>query len=301
MLGRGFLPSEDQAVGRDAVVILGHDFWVSQFASSPAAVGSSIWLNGVPCTIVGVTSELFTGVDNFLKPSLFVPLAMSPRLARVNNLERRDARFLTVKGRLKPGVGAAQAQADLAAIAARLEQMYPQTNRSQHVEVQTELAFRARQSPPNAALAAMMFLLSLCVLLVACANVTGLLLSRARARTREMAVRIAIGAGRGRLIRQMLAESVLLTLAGLAAGALLAQRLSRYLVGFISTPDNRLFLDLAVDWRILAFTSGVGILTCLLFGVAPAWRAASSFTSACSPACGRRPVSSMPLTPRSSR
>ena len=116
-LGRGFLESEDQAVGRDAVVVLGHDYWVSQFNSNPSAVGSTIWINSVPCTIIGVTPQQFTGIDNLIKPSMFVPLAMSPRLSGDNNLEKRDLRWLTVKGRLKPGVGIAQASADLTGIA----------------------------------------------------------------------------------------------------------------------------------------------------------------------------------------
>jgi predicted permease len=270
MLGRDFLPSEDQAVGRDAVVILGHDFWVSQFGGSPAAIGSSIWLNGVQCTIIGVTPEVFTGVDNFLKPTLFVPLAMSPRLARVNNLERRDARWLTVKGRLKPGVGAAQAQADLAAIAARLEQLYPQTNRNQHVEVQTELAFRARQSPPNAALAVMMFLLSLCVLLVACANVTGLLLSRARARTREMAVRLAIGAGRGALVRQLLLENFLLALVGSLAGIAVAYGVITYFNGIPIPTDVPIDFHASIDRRMLFFTIAAALASTFVFGLTPA-------------------------------
>jgi hypothetical protein len=135
-------------------------------------IGSRIWLNGVPLTIIGVAPEQFTGIDQILKPSLFVPLAMSPRLGQVNNLEKRDVRWLTVKGRLKPNATIAQADLDLRAIADRLEQMYPQSNRNQRVQVQSEFAFRVQQSPPNAALVAMLFLLALCVLLVACANVT---------------------------------------------------------------------------------------------------------------------------------
>jgi hypothetical protein len=137
-LGRGFLESEDQAVGRDAVVVLGHDYWVSQFNANPSVIGTTIWINSVPCSIIGVAPEQFTGIDQFVKPSLFVPLSMSPRLTGDNNLERRDVRWLSVKGRLKPGVGIAQASADITAIGTRLEQMYPQSNRNQRVAVETE-------------------------------------------------------------------------------------------------------------------------------------------------------------------
>jgi len=125
-LGRGFLESEDQAVGRDAVVVLGHDYWVSQFNANPSIVGSTIWINNIPCNVIGVTPQEFTGIDQFIKPSMFVPFAMSARLGGGENvLEKRDLRWLTVKGRLKPGVGIAQASADLTGIATRLEQMYP--------------------------------------------------------------------------------------------------------------------------------------------------------------------------------
>jgi putative ABC transport system permease protein len=129
-LGRAFMESEDQAAGRDAVVVLGHDFWVNEFNANPSAVGSTLRLNGVECRIIGVAPEQFTGVDPMVKPALFVPLAMSSRLGRENLLERRDARWLSVKGRLKPGVSLSQASGDLSAIAARLEELYPQTDRN---------------------------------------------------------------------------------------------------------------------------------------------------------------------------
>jgi macrolide transport system ATP-binding/permease protein len=269
-LGRGFAESEDQAVGRDAVVVLGHDYWVSQFNANPSVVGSTIWINSVPCTVIGVTPEQFTGVDQFIKPSMFVPFAMSPRLSGDNSLEKRDLRWLSVKGRLKPGVGIAQANADLTAIASRLEQMYPKSNRNQRVDVETEFQLRVRQQPPNAALAAMLLMLALCVLLVACANVTGLLLSRARARSREMAVRLAIGAGRGKLVRQLLLENLILALAGGLAGIGVAYAGTSFFNSIPFPVDVPLAFHVSVDRRMLLFTIAASLMSTFLFGLTPA-------------------------------
>lgn len=268
--GRAFLESEDQAVGRDAVVILGYDFWLSQFNASPSVLGSSIRLNGIECKVVGVAPEGFTGVDNMVRPALFVPMAMLPRLSGNNPLEQRDLRWFMVRGRLKPGVSVAQANADLGAIAARLEQLYPKTNLNRKVQVQTELQFRVKQVPPQAALALMQSFLALCVLLVACANVAGLLLCRARGRSREMAVRLAIGAGRGALIRQLFVENLLLAIAGGLAGILLAYSITDFF-NAIPIPTNvPVSLKAAIDQRVLLLTLAVSILSTFVFGLAPA-------------------------------
>ena len=271
-LGRAFLETEDQALGRDAVVVLGHDFWAHQMNANPSVVGSTIWLNSVPFTVIGVAPQGFTGIDQFVNQAMFVPLAMAPRLGggSDNILEKRDVRWLTVKGHLKPGVTIAQASAELTSIWTRLAQVYPQTDRDHPVDVQTELQFRIRQNPPNAALTVMLLLLALCVLLVACANVTGLLLSRARSRSREMAVRLAIGAARGALIRQLLLESLLLALGGGILGVAVAYGGASFFNSIPIPVDVPLVFHVSVDARMLLFTIAASLISTFLFGLTPA-------------------------------
>lgn len=271
-LGRGFRPDEDQAEGRDPVVVLGHDFWISQFGGSPSALGSRIRLSGTEFVVVGVAPEQFTGIDQLMRPALFVPLAMSPALSQQNNLNRRDVRWLMVKGRLRPGASVEQAQADLGAIAAELQRTYPLTNRNQRIKVETEFALRIEQSPPRTGMVVMLVLLGLCVLAVACANVAGLLLSRARARSREIAVRLAIGAGRAALIRQLLLENLVVAVGGGVGGVAVAAAVAALFRNLPLPSDLPIVLAMGVDRRVLLFTLAVSVLSTLLFGLAPALR-----------------------------
>lgn len=272
-LGRGFRPEEDQVPGRDAVVVLGHDFWVQEFRSDRSVVGKSIRLNGVDFTVIGVMPEKFTGMDQYFRLAMLVPLQMSERLAsnpQQNALEKRDDRSLQVKGRLKPGVSIAQAQAELSGIAKGLEQTYPDTNREQGVAIRTELQTRIDQSPPDATLVAMLMTLSALVLLVACANVANLLLSRARSRSREMAVRLAIGAGRVRLIRQLLTESLLIGAGGGLLGLVVAYGGTAFLSRVQVPTDLPIVFTIHLDQRVLLFSLLASIASVLLFGLAPA-------------------------------
>src|SRR6185436_11541290 len=176
-----------------------------------------IRLNGIEFTVIGVTPARFTGMDQYVRSEFFTPLMMWPRLvpdSRVPPFEARDVRTLQVRGRLKRGVTLAQANTELSVIASDLERAHPDTNRNQHVVARTELQARIAAAPPIARLLVMLNLLAAAVLLVACANVAGLLASRIPVRAREIAMRRAIGAGRLRVIRQLVTESLLIAALG---------------------------------------------------------------------------------------
>ena len=276
-IGRAFRPEEDQVPGRDAVVVLGRTMWEQEFGSDPAVLGRSVRINGDEFTVIGVAPPEFTGMDQFVRSDFFVPLMMSPRLIsdpKDRSLEARDARNLRLKGRLKAGVSQAEAQTELTAIAADLERAYPDTNKNRRLAVRTELQARIAQSPPDAMLIAMLSTLALAVLFVACANVAGLLTSRAPARAREMALRLAIGAGRGRLVRQLVTESLLIAARGRRAGS--RRRLRRHdavPADSRSRPICPISLAFQMDRRALLFSLIVAVASAVLFGLVPAIQA----------------------------
>ncbi len=274
-VGRAFRPDEDQVPGRDAVAILGYDFWMQQFAGDSSAVGKSIRLNGVNFTIVGVAPKDFTGMDQYLRLPLFVPLHMAPVLSsdpKKPLLETRDRRGLDVKARLKSGVSLARAQAELQAIAKGLQQTYPATNHDQNISVRTEFQVRVEQDPNDAALVGMLLALSAMVLLVACANVANLLLSRSRARSREIAVRLAIGAGRNRLIRQLLTESLMIGLGGGLLGIAVAFGGISFLNQLQIPTEIPIALTFKLDARTLLYGLAGSVASVILFGLIPAFR-----------------------------
>ncbi len=259
-LGRVFRADEDKVPGRDPVVVLSHDLWVSDFGSRSSVVGQTVWLNGAAITIVGVTPENFTGTDQFLRPALYVPFAMADQLRGTNSLDQRQVRWLALKGRLRPGVRMEQARADIDAISASLKQMYPDVDGALKVKVESDFQYQTEFSPQRTAFLVMLSLLAICVLLVACANVAGLLLSRSTARSREIAVRLAIGAGRIPLVRQLLIENSLLAISGGGAGLWLAYGAVRLWNSLPLGSDLPFQFNIQVDRRVLLFTAAVSII-----------------------------------------
>ena len=279
-LGRGFRSVEDRVPGRDTVAVISTDLWKTEFAASPDVIGKPVFLNGIEFTVVGVAPESFTGPDTgVVRSMLYVPLAMSNRLSAgptQNLLEDRGSRGLIVYGRLRSGVSLAQAAAEARVIGQQLAQGYPDTNRTCSFVVATDLRSRLRQNAFNSFLVGFLLVLAIVVLLIACANVMNLLLSRARARSREIAVRLAIGAGRGRLIRQLLTESLVIAVLGGGLGVMVAEAGVELLSRIPIPSDIPVYLDLRVDTRVLLFALGASLTCALLFGLVPAIRSARS-------------------------
>jgi predicted permease len=275
-IGRTFRPDEDQVPDRDAVVVLGRAMWEQEFRSEPGVLGRRVRINGAEFTVIGVTPPEFNGLNQYVRSDFFVPLMMSQRLVsdpKGSSLENRDARNLKLKGRLRAGVSQAAAQAELTTIAADLERAYPETNKNRRLFVRTELQARIDQSPPDAMLIAMLSTLALAVLFVACANVAGLLTSRAPARAREMALRLAIGAGRGHLIRQLVTESLLIAILGGVLGLGVGYA-GMTLFRQIELPtDLPIAISFQLDRRALLFSLAVSFASAVLFGLVPAIQA----------------------------
>ncbi len=275
-LGRGFREDEDQVPGRDAVVVLGPDFWKHEFASDPGVVGRTIRLNGAEFTVIGVAPEAFPGMQIFGHPDFYMPLAMAPVFStnpQKNFFEDRDDRELTVRARVKPGTTLEQARNELGVLAQNFEREYPKVNRGRGAAVHTQFEMRTRADDVNWKFGVIFVTLALAVLLVACTNVAGLLLSRARTRTREIAVRLAIGAGRFRLIRLLLTESLILA----SLGGLVGIAIGYGVVQWFHTKQNIVFMtDLPVsipfqmDTRVLLASLALSALSALLCGLVPA-------------------------------
>jgi putative ABC transport system permease protein len=263
VLGRKFLPEED-AAGRNHVVILSHPFWQHVFGGDPKVIGRSLQLNGEPYTVIGVAPPDFGQAS---KVDTWIPMGFKPD---ETNKDARGGHYLSVIGRLRPGVTVAQARAELEVLASQLARQYPDSNKGWGVFLMPMLDYSVRDV--RAILYTLLGAVG-CVLLIACANIANLLLARATARHREISIRAALGAGRARLVRQLLTESILLGVCGGAAGLLLARWGLDLLLSLAPSTlprTNEIHLDSAV----LVFSLALSILTGVVFGIAPALLAA---------------------------
>jgi predicted permease len=268
VLGRPFLPDEGDLPGRDAVAVLGYQFWVNEFGSDPAVIGRTLQVAQTPVTVVGVAPPAFTGMDPVIQPFLYVPASLGNPALR----EQRDERGFIVRGRLRAGATRERAQAEAAAIATSLAQQFPDTNRNRGVAVRTEMQLRQEQTPALVPMVTLLMVLAGLVLAVVCANVTNLLLARARSRSREVAIRLAIGSGQFRLIRQMLTESAVLAVAGGVVGVGLSVLVIQYLSSIRIPTDTPLVIAVRLDTRVLVFSVGAAFISAIAFGLAPAWQ-----------------------------
>jgi len=282
LAGRIFTAADDRRGCAAPPAVISYGFWQREYAGNPAAIGRSLMLNGHSYDIVGVTPASFFGVEVGRAYDVAVPLCAEP-LSRGerSGLDKNDVWFLAAFGRLKPDWTPKRASAQLAAISGPIfQETLPGRYRAE--DAKHYLTFKLGAFDASTGVSTLrrnyespLWLLLATtglVLLIACANLANLMLARATAREREVAVRLAIGASRGRVVRQMLAESLLIAAAGAASGAMLAQWLSRFLVGFLTSDNAPIFVDLAIDWRIFAFTSVLAVVTCLVFGLMPAIR-----------------------------
>src|SRR5215470_6254099 len=282
-LGRLLGPADDQPGCGIGAANISYAFWQRNFGGDASIIGKRLSLNGNSFEIVGVTPPGFNGISVGDTFDVAVPICIEPIMSpRNNRLTLRHAWWLASIGRLKPEWTVARANAQIAAVTpAILQETIPPVYDAKTIKKYLEYklgvfpggtGFSNLREDSETPLWLLLGISGL-VLLIACANLANLMLARAGAREQQITIRLALGATRGRMIRELLSESILLAIAGSACGLFLAFAVSRILVAFISTGDNQILLDLGTDWRVLGFATTLAVLTTVLFGLAPAFRA----------------------------
>jgi len=284
VVGRVFTAEDDRPGCGSPGAVIGYSFWQGEFGGDRGVINRTVRLDGSVFPVIGVTAPEFFGVEIGHRFDVAVPLCSDPMFweAGKGRIPSATAWWLSLMGRLKPGWSLPRANAQIQAVSPNvMRDSLPNSYRPD--DAKKYLANKLTVSSGATGVSGLrrdyqdplwiLLATTGLVLLIACANLANLLLARASVREREIAIRQAMGASRGRLVAQLLSESMLLALAGAALGAGLAALLSRGLIAFLTTEGNKMFVGLAMDWRILGFTAGVAMLTCVLFGLVPALRA----------------------------
>ncbi len=272
-LGRYFLSEEDQTPGSHPVAVITYACWQKRFASQNV-IGQSLRINGVPFTIVGVAAQGFSGTEVAYLPEVFVPTMMAQQIEPGSTwLDGRNDDNLFVLGRLKPGVSVAQAESALTTITQQLGKEHPAENEGRGVRLLTPGLFLPDIRNSVVSFSGVLMGVVALVLLLACVNLANLLLARATERRKELAIRLAIGAGRARIVRQLVTEAVMLSLAGGLAGLVAATWITGLVSSMKFPGDLPLVIDLRVDWRVMAFAFGISLATGIAFGLLPALQA----------------------------
>ena len=268
-LGRFFTPAEDLHPNASPYAVLSYACWQNRFGGDPHIAGKDIRINGHPYTVLGVAPRAFHGTEVFYWSEIWVPMTMQPQIEGHSWLDVRNTFDAWVAGRLKPGVTVRQAEANLGVIAAQLAHDYRE-DEGMRLTLGVPGMMGSAGREPTRAFASGVMLLAALVLLAACANLASLLAARMADRGRDLAIRVSIGAGGGRIVRQLLTESLWIAMLGGAAGCALAVALLRFISQWHAPLDFPVQFDVTPDWRVFLFACAAALATGILFGIGPA-------------------------------